>query len=295
MRVTNSMIMSSTLTDLNRTLQGLHRSQGELSSGRRIRTVSDDPAGASSAMTLRGQLRRAEQHERARTDAQSWLSTADSTMVTGLDLMSRIKELAVRAGNAGANGPASRVALAAEVGQLRGEMIALANTKYLGRPVFNGTANGVAYDSSGVYQGDGGAVVREVAPGTTVTVNVTGPDAFGDPAAPEGDLFAVLSRMEAAIIGGDLNGLATEHDHLDSARSRLSSAVSQIGARGARLESVQARSAVDEITMREALSAIEDVDIAEALITVKAKENAYTAALQAASRVVPPSLLDYMR
>jgi flagellar hook-associated protein 3 FlgL len=58
---------------------------------------------------------------------------------------------------------------------------------------------------------------------------------------------------------------------------------------------VIARTSADEITLRETLSMIEDVDIAEALITVKTRENAYTAALQAASRVIPPSLLDFMR
>ncbi len=295
MRVTSSMILNSTMTDLNRSLVRLQRSQSELSSGRAIQTVSDDPAGASSAMRLRGELRRAEQHDRARTDAQSWLATADSALVNGLDLMSRVKELVVRAGNDGANGPTSRAALAAEVGQLRDEMLSLANAEYLGRPVFNGTAIGTAYDAAGVYQGDVGAVVREVAPGTTMQVNVSGPQAFGDPGAPEGDLFAVMSRLQTAIAAGDLTALATEHDHLDTARSRLASAAAQIGSRGAKLESVQARSAVDEITMREALSSIEDVDIAEALISVKARETAYTAALQAASRVIPPSLLDFMR
>ncbi len=295
MRVTNSMLTSTTLVDLNRSLERLQRSQSELASGRAILAPSDDPSGASSAMSIRNQLRRSDQQQRAQTDSQSWLATADSAIVNGLDLMSRVKELAVRAANSGGNDATSRMALAVEVGQIRDELIALANTQHLGRPIFGGTANGPAYDPSGVYQGDGGAVLRDVAPGTTIRVNVTGPDVFGDPAAPQGDLFAVLGRMETAIASGNMAALATEHDHLDTARATVGSAAAEVGARGARLEGLRARTAADEAMLRETLSTIEDVDIAEALISLKARENAYTAALQAASRVIPPSLLDYMR
>jgi flagellar hook-associated protein 3 FlgL len=295
MRVTSSMFTGTTLVDLNRNLERLQRSQSELASGRAIQAPSDDPAGVSSAMMIRNQLRRSDQYGRAQSDAQSWLSTSDSVVVNGLDLLSRVKELAVRAANSGANDATARTALATEVGQIRDDLIALANTKYLGRSIFAGTAAGAAYDTAGVYQGDSGAVVRDVAPGTSIQVNVTGPDVFGDPSAPEGDLFAVLDRMEAAIAGGNMAALATEHSHLDDARQRVGAAAASVGGRGARLEGVRTRSAADEAMFRETLSTIEDIDIAEALISVKARENAYTAALQAASRVLPTSLLDYMR
>jgi flagellar hook-associated protein 3 FlgL len=295
MRVTNSMLTSTMLTDLNRSLERLQRSQSELASGRAIMAPSDDPAGASSAMLIRNQLRQSDQYVRAQSDAQSWLGTADSVLVNGLDLLGRVKELAVRAANTGSNDATSRSALAAEVGQIRGELIALANTKYMGRSIFNGTADGLAYDDAGVYQGDDAPVVRDIAPGVSVQVNVTGTEVFGDPTAAGGDLFAVLERMQTAIAAGDTGALATEHDRLDTARQRVGAAAGTIGARAARLDGVQARTATDEITLRETLSAIEDVDIAEALISVKARENAYTAALQAAAKVLPPSLLDYMR
>ncbi len=295
MRVTNTMMTSTTLVDLNRSLERLQRSQSQLASGRRIQVPSDDPAGASSAMLIRNQLRQGEQHQRAQSDAQSWLATADSVIVNGLDLMSRVKELAVRAANSGSNDAISRGALATEIGAIREDLIAMANTQYLGRSLFNGTADGAAYDASGAYQGNDGAVLRDVAPGTTVQVNVTGLDVFGDAGAPEGDLFAVLDRMQAAISAGDMAALATEHSNLDAARERAGAAAASVGSRSARLDGVMARTSADEITLRETLSTIEDVDIAEALIAVKTRENAYTAALQAASRVLPPSLLDYMR
>lgn len=295
MRVTNSMMLNSTLGDLNRSLSRLQRDQTKLSTGRVITKVSDNPAAASSAMTMRGQLRHMEQHQRTITDTQGWLGTADTAIVSALDLMSRVKEVAVQAGNDGVANATTRRTLAIEVGHLREELLSLANTEYLDRPVFNGTAAGDAYDSAGTYQGNDAAVMREVGPNTLVQANLTGPQVFGDPTAPEGDVFAMLDRLQTAIDAGDTAGIATEHALLDGARTTMSSAAAQIGVRGARLESIQARRSADEEVVRGMLSELEDADIAEALIAVKASENAYTAALQAAAQVLPPSLVDYMR
>ena len=174
-------------------------------------------------------------------------------------------------------------------------MIALANTQYLQRSIFNGTAAGAAYDAAGVYLGNDAQIVREIAPGTTIEANMTGEAIFGLQSAPEGDLFAVLERLEAAISAGDPAAMATEHANLDAGTTRMASASAEIGSRAARLETVKARAATDDVHLRETLAQLEDADIAEALINVKAHENAYTAALQAASRVIPPSLLDYLR
>lgn len=295
MRVTNSMMLSSSLNDLNRSLSRLQRDQTMLSTGKVITRPSDNPSGTSSAMSMRNQLRRMDQQERAITDAQGWLGTADAALLSGLDLMNRVKELTVRAGNGGAATDGARQSMAAEIGQLRGELLSLANTEFLGRPIFNGTAAGQAYDDTGAYLGNDATVLRDVAPGTTVQANLTGPEIFGDPTSPEGDVFAMLDRLEAAILTGDMTGIATEHERLDAARGTMSSAAAEIGVRGARLEAIRDRRAADEVMVREALSRIEDADIAEALISVKASENAYTAALQAAGRVLPSSLVDYMR
>jgi flagellar hook-associated protein 3 FlgL len=295
MRVTNSMVLRSTLNDLNGSLARLQRDQTELATGRRIRTVSDDPTGASSAMTVRSQLRRAEQYERVADDSQGWLGTADTAIVAGLDLMGRVKELAVRAGNDGTTTPTTRQTLATEVEHLREELRSLANTEYLDRPVFNGTAAGDAYDAAGTYLGNDAKVTRQLGPGTTLDVNLTGPEVFGDPASPQGDVFAVLDRLATAIAAGDRAAVATEHANVDDAMSTMSAAAAQIGSRGARLEGIRDRLSADMVTMRQALSEIEDADLAEAMISVKASENAYTASLQAAAQVLPPSLVDYMR
>jgi flagellar hook-associated protein 3 FlgL len=296
MRITNKMVVQSTLLDLNSSLTRLQDSQADLSSGRLIRKMSDDPARAVSAMTVRNELRRAERHARTADETQTSLQVTDTALLSGLDIMSRVKELAVRASNSGASDATSRAAISSELSSIREELLALANTKHLDRPIFNGTATGPAYDiATGAYLGNAATIVRDVAPDVSIAANITGEQVFGSQTAPGGDLFAVLDRLQTAITGNDPNAIALEHTRVDEAASRMRSAAAEIGSRSARLEGIQTRSSSDTASMRERLSAIEDVDLAEAIIATKTHETAYNAALQAAARVIPPSLLDYLR
>ena len=76
MRVTNSMILASSLRDLNISLGRLQQSQTELSTGRVIGKPSDDPTRATMAMNLRTQTRVADHRQRAAEDESGWLDTA---------------------------------------------------------------------------------------------------------------------------------------------------------------------------------------------------------------------------
>lgn len=296
MRVTNSMMMRTTLDDLTRSLSRLRDSQSDVSTGRVIRTMSDDPTRAADAVTLRSELRRVAQRDRVAADTESRLRITDTALVTGLDLLTRAKELTVRASNGGVADPAGRAAVATELSAIRDELLSIANTTYLGRSVFNGTAAGPAYDAStGSYLGNDAAVTREVAAGVTITANITGEEVFGAQAGPAGDLFAVLERLAVAVAAGDQTAIETEHANLDDGRAQLSAATAAVGSRAARLDDIKVRAEYATAELRERLSSIEDTDLAEGLIRMQADEQAYTAALQAAARVIPVSLLDFLR
>jgi flagellar hook-associated protein 3 FlgL len=296
MRVTNQMMLRSTLRDLNGSLSRLQQSQTELSTGRLVRKPSDDPTKATQAMSLRTSTRVTDHRQRAAEDASGWLDTAGSTVMSGLDMMDRVKELTVQASNSGSASASSRAAISSELRSLRDELLAMANTRYIDRPIFNGTAAGQAYDpTTGAYLGNAAAVIREVAPDTTVQVNMSGEQVFGTQSAPGGDVFAVLDRLATAVAAGDTAAVAAEHANTDVARRRMTDAVGLLGARAARVEDIRSRNDLQKERLLQSLSEVEDADLAQSLISVKARENAYTAALQAASKVIPPSLVDYLR
>jgi flagellar hook-associated protein 3 FlgL len=258
--------------------------------------ASEDPTSASVAMDLRQQLTRGVQRDRSLSDAQGWLDTADSALTTGLDRLVRAKEIAVRAASTGGlSDPTARQGMATEIDAIRADLLAMGNTRYGDRSLFNGTATGDAYDASGTYLGDAGAVVRDVAAQTNLPVNITGPEIFGTSGVGAGNMFEVLDRLSTAIAAGDEAAIATEHDNLDVAVKRMGSATVDIGTRAARVNDLRERALDEKLRITTQLNDIESVDVVEALVTSKAQETAYQAALQVTGKILPLSLLDYLR
>jgi flagellar hook-associated protein 3 FlgL len=296
MRVTNSMMLRSTLRDLNSSLGRLQESQQRATTGRANLRMSDNPAATAAAMDTRQGLRRNEQMGRELDDAKSWLDAADSALTNGLSTLARAKQIAVAAGNTGgASQAASRDAYAAQIRAIRSELLAIANTQVDGRSIFSGNAAGNAYDAAGAYAGDHGSVVRDVAPSLSMTVNVTGPAAFGVDGGAAGNVFDVLDRLATAIQAGDSAAMATEQTRLASATDTMSSATAIIGVQGERIEEIATRAADDELRLKQQLSNVEDVDIVQALIESKVQETRYQASLQVAAKIIPPSLMDFLR
>lgn len=296
MRVTSSMMTTNTLRDLNLSLGRLQKTQTQLSTGRQIIKASDNPTGTATAMGLRKQLNRADQHARSLEDAAGWLATADSALTSGLDLLARAKELAIAGANSGGiSDPNARVAMATELRSIRSQLLGLANTTYGSRSIFNGTASGAAYTSTGVYNGNTGSVIRDVAAQDSLAINLTGTQVFGTAGGAVGDVFEVLDRLATAVQAGNDAAIATEHLNLDSATQLMSAATVDMGSRAAKIEGIRSRAADEVLRLREQLSNIEDVDPATAILTEKMQENSYQAALQVAAKILPMSLLDFLR
>lgn len=296
MRVTSGISLRNTMRDLSQSLERLNSSQRRLSTGRAHERMSDDPRAATDVLFLRGQIQRHDQRVRTTESTRDRLALADTALVGASDIMIRAKELAVRASNSGVSDTESRAALAAEMRSLREELLGTANTEYLGRPIFSGTTAGPAYDAtSGAYLGDGVIETRTVSEGVQIAANVTGEQVFGDQSSATGDLFAVLDRLATAIENDDGTAIATEHDNLDAARTRMGSAMAEVGRRVAQIDEISAASAIRREQLVERLSQIEDVDLAETVIEVTTRETAHQAALAAAARAMPPSLAQYLR
>ncbi len=148
----------------------------------------------------------------------------------------------------------------------------------------------------GVFQGDGQSQEVEIQPGTRVTVNVTGDRVFQGNGVPGGvDLFSIMNAINGALREGDTDALQAQLDTLDKAREQLSNERANVGTRTNLLEQVKARQLDIQDNLEVLRSNLEDIDIAEAATELTKRQNAYEATLAAASRIVQPSLLDFLR
>ena len=292
-RVTQNMITTRSMVNLQGSLARLSRTQEHLSTGRVINRPSDDPVGTTTAMRLRSSLAQAAQHQRNAEDGAGWLQMVDTTLSGATSLVRKAKELALQGIN-GANHPAARAALGQEVASLREALLTAANTTYLGRPVFGGVTSGsVAYDAGGAYVGAaGGGVMRTIATGDRVRVDQDAAAAFGPAGA---DVFADLAQLATDLAAGDTAAISTGLDALDAGLERLTSALADVGTRANRIDRAVQAAKDATLAQTRSLTEVENVDLAAATMELRMQEVAYQAALGATSRVIQPSLLDFLR
>jgi flagellar hook-associated protein 3 FlgL len=290
-RISNQMLVTQSLANLQQNVAKLSDLQEQASSLKRLRKPSDAPADVASAMHLHADLSRNDQVARNLDDAASWLGTADSALTASVEQLQRVRELVVQARNVSVDATA-REAIATEIDDIRGTIIGLANSQYAGRAVFAGTASGaVAYQSDGTYVGFSAAIQRTIAPGQQVQVNVNGDDVFG---APGSDLFTTLSQISAAVRSNpaSLDALAST---LELKTNQVQTELGQVGARFQRVDAMQSQNKADALTMKKNLSNLEDVDLAEIMMQLQTQQVAYQAALQATAKALQPSLADFLR
>lgn len=296
MRITSEMMVSNSLRRLQTRLGHYERVQSQLATGSRMLSPSDDPSGTGRALGLRATLRSREQEARNATDAQAWLGVADSQLQAATDRLQRVRELAVRGANS--LGPVERQAIAAEVVAVRDELVAIANARHGGRPLFAGYGQDDAVANvagAWVYQGDGGAITRRVGESDVVPVNVTADEVFGF-TSPDGSVFALLDDLVTSLGGPDpAADLSAGIARIDGARERIGDAQARIGANANWVDSALRRSEDSLLAVRAQLAEVEDVDIAEAIMELQTQEAAYSATLQALARALPPSLAAFLR
>lgn len=290
-RTTQQSGIDRTTLILSNSLRLLQRSQEQLTTGKAITRISDDPAGASASISLRSTIGRASQHQKNIDDGLSRLAESDRALQSIVERMTRAKELAVQA-NGGVATAEDRAAIAAELTQIKDSIISLANSSYLGQPVFGGTtASGAAYDSSGNYVGDTTAVERNVAPGVRVAINISGTSVFQTGGT---SLFTSLQSLINDVTSNPSN-IGTTAAELDGHLATLQAGLSEVGGRMNRLDALKTHTDESIASMQKELSSIEDVDLEKAMLEAKTREVAYQAALNATARVIQPSLADFLK
>ena len=113
-----------------------------LSTGKRINSAADDAAGLAIASRMASQVKGLEQAARNTSDAISMVQTIEGAGKEIVNILSRMKELAVQS-NSGTYSDTDRAALDLEFNQLRDEINRIAeNTEWNGKKLMDGVATG---------------------------------------------------------------------------------------------------------------------------------------------------------
>lgn len=298
MRVTNQMMARNAIVNMNDLRSRLESIQQQVSTGKKFVKNSEDPTGGGEVMRMQSRLQVMEQWDRNLGDAKGWLRDGEQALQHMTDLVSRARELSVYGANATLD-QESRRALIPETQQLLEDLLQTLNTERTDGMLFAGHKTGsepfsLDWTTGAVtYTGDAGEVNREIGPGVTLQVNLDGAR-FGDPAAPD-HMLTTMWNLIQDLNNGTSEEVAANMQNLNNSMDQILALRSEIGGKDKRVEMMEMRMQEAYIGLNANLQQAQGVEMEKAIIDLTTAETTYRAALQVGARIMPPTLVDFLR
>jgi flagellar hook-associated protein 3 FlgL len=293
-RVTNLTMSANAQRTLQTQQSRLSELQEKATTLNKISRPSDDPAATAKALETRSLLAANAQYARNIDDGNTWLTAADSALEQATNVMHRVKDLNVLAGN-GSLPKSGKDAIANELDSLNKELVAIANTKHLGRNIFAGNSDEPKSFSDAMppdFKGAGvSPVERRFSATQTVRVDADGQKIFGS--GPD-SVFAAIKSVADSLRAGT----APTSSQLGDVEARFISIVdgrAEVGTSQAQLERAGNVNTELEATLDAQRTGIEKADLGSVIMELKLQETNYQVALAATARVLQPTLMDFLR
>ena len=135
MRVTNSMLISTFLNNLNKNTKGMEKYQRQLSSNSRLARLSDDPIGVINVLGVKSKIRKLAQYQNNVDDARAWLTQTETAVLEINNVIKSTYEQALQVAN-GTNSTEEYDAVLSYVTQMRNHIIQIANSTYGEKYIF---------------------------------------------------------------------------------------------------------------------------------------------------------------
>lgn len=141
MRVTNGMIRNNTLNNLYKNISAVNQSFAQMSTGKKIQTVSDDPIIAGRAIKLKVNVLETQQYQKNAKEARSWMEVTETSMDNMNKILESIRTKCVQA-STGTLEEKDKAVIKTDIMQLWEQLQEEANVTYGGRYVYSGYKTG---------------------------------------------------------------------------------------------------------------------------------------------------------
>ena len=231
MTVINTNIKSLvSQTALNANSKSVANAMEQLSTGKRINSASDDAAGLAISSRMTAQIQGLDQAVRNANDGISLLQTAEGALIEVTNMLQRMRELAVQAGN-DTYTSSDRTSLNLEYSQLMQEMNRISqNAQWNGMSILNNST------TAAIAIGTGGTVAAPATAGTELrnvkfqvgsnsnqTISAQFKD-FSIPMTAAGVADTAAADVATKVFSGD----AKLHDTSITSAANASTAISRI-------------------------------------------------------------------
>ncbi|HTX16251.1 MAG TPA: flagellar hook-associated protein FlgL [Candidatus Baltobacteraceae bacterium] len=280
--------------DLNQ--QSVNVDLEELSTGKDVNSLGDNPSAAASLVGNQTQSAQVDQFLSNISSVQGLLQVGDSTMSSVVNLMSQAISLGVE----GANGTLSasdRQSIASQMSGIMQQMVGLANTTYQGNYIFAGTNDqtpAFTLDASApdgvTYNGNTDVNNVQLSTGQTMAVNVPGSQIFQN---SSGDVFGALNQMITALQSG--TGVAAANTALENAFNAVNSQRVFYGNGGAELDTAQSFLNQENVELTQQQTDLVGADMGAVASDYSQAQVQQQALLAASGKILgQPTLFDYL-
>ncbi len=134
---------------------------------------------------------------------------------------------------------------------------------------------------------------------TAFKLSTSGLDAFGFGKDPQTgkpmNLISAMDELIKATKDNNITEMQSYLDHFDKLSNNILTQITDIGVRSTYIEDNLKMNEDQNITFKETQNLLEGIDISEEIIHNKTREMSWMVTLQMGSKLIPPSIFDFLR
>jgi flagellar hook-associated protein 3 FlgL len=306
MRITQLMMSTVFTSHLRKQTAAMLQRQEQIATQKRINRPSDDPGGMARVLRGRSALATIKQYVANIQQGKSRLEMTEQSLSMADDLVQQARRLAQE--NSGSEVTLEeRQFAASQVKEIFAQLKQIANSKYADRYMFAGhqtdtvpfAVDNLSDPYTLTYQGDDGSFRYAIADGVEVGVDADGRNYFQDQGNGGVNIFDELHDLIEGLDHADLEAgtelIKATIDPLAAAHVQLMHKRSEASPKLNRLQVTEQYWTSMQSTVQAAISRDEDADVTLAIIELKNLEVAYESTIAAASRIIQPSLVNFLK
>jgi flagellar hook-associated protein 3 FlgL len=299
-RISTAQMFQQQVTAMLEQQVALARTEQQLATGKRLVSAADDPAASLRSLQLGDRLTQNEQYLKNLDTAQSRLELEEGALASSIDVLQRVRELAVQALSA-TLGPGDLKSIEVEVRSRLEDLLSIANTQNAnGEFLFAGyQVDTIPFSSDGsgnfTYNGDQGQQHLQVSQTRQLAAADNGADVFLGVTAAAGGItsnFDILNNFADALAAGTVS--ADTLTDIDTAMDKILVVRADVGSRLRAVDDQRSTNESFDLVLQKERADLVNLDYTEAISRFNQQLLALQASEQVFAKVQGLSLFDYL-
>jgi flagellar hook-associated protein 3 FlgL len=296
MQVTSNMV-PDILAAIQQSQQQLNTATEQLATGKSVTVPSDNPAASAAMVQNTIETGDVDQYTQNVSSVLSTVQTADSALSSVISSLTQAVSLGTEGAN-GTNSTANMQSIATQVQGILSSVVSQANLSYQGSYLFGGTASTTApytADSSSAsgytYNGNSDSNSVQIGDQLSVQVNLPGSQIFSN---SSNNVLGALTSLVTALQSGNTTAVGTATNAVTSALNYVSQQRVFYGNAESQLNSQETYLQQETVSLASQATSLVGINEATAATNLSQAETDNSAALAAAAKVLPNTLLNYL-